>query len=466
MGLHLKVMHLLSSITSGVWAMKPDAANGYLGFAVKVLKGETPAAPEDWKERREASLPRFFEVNSSAVTLYSGVGMGVYNLDLLRSAPEGSIAHMSVEGPITQNGQQSGAMGTKERVRVLNAIRGMDNIAGVVTYFDTPGGAADGLREYFDAIQAISAAGKETTALVDSAFSAGYYMAAAHNRILAVNKMSQFGSIGTYITLMDVSGFFEKEGIRMEDIYATESTEKNGPYRAWLDGDKGPVTQMVDRYREDFVSAVKEGRGEGLSESALKGAAYFAPEAESLGLFDGYASLEESVLITIEAGNQRREAAQNQAIMDATEKLSTSVASKVMQALGFKPNSEEKAEEEILPQDEPIEAQTEEPTEAPEEEEEQKPEEAPEGALEEEPAEAEAVEAITARTEALQAENAELERKVELQERLNAAKAAAEAVSGDAVKGHQSDKPVTKRPPNAEQEGLKALGERFAKQFN
>ncbi|MCL2597375.1 MAG: S49 family peptidase [Paludibacter sp.] len=129
----------------------------------------------------------------------------------------------------------------------------------------------------------------------DFAASAAYGIASACDHIVANNNMAWVGSIGCYTTFVDYSKYWEKEGIRVEDIYADQSTEKNSEYREALKGNFEPMRKITSHFAEDFISRVENSRGEKLTAKRdvwATGKMFFAPQALKIGLIDEINSFE------------------------------------------------------------------------------------------------------------------------------------------------------------------------------
>ena len=107
------------------------------------------------------------------------------------------------------------------------------------------------------------------------------------------------GSIGVYTTLADFTGFYEKEGIKVHEIYSTLSTEKNKPYKEALKGNYEQIQNgVLDPLAAAFIGAIKTNRKKKLNTSEgnpFKGKLYMAEEAMAIGLIDSIGSFETAV---------------------------------------------------------------------------------------------------------------------------------------------------------------------------
>ncbi len=110
--------------------------------------------------------------------------------------------------------------------------------------------------------------------------------------------MDQLGSVGSYCTLFDFSGYLELNGIKMIEIYAPQSKDKNKDYRDALKGDTSLIEDDLKIHVDHFISFVKESRGPKAAASVKEwgtGKMFYAKEAVSLGLADGIISFDQVV---------------------------------------------------------------------------------------------------------------------------------------------------------------------------
>jgi ClpP class serine protease len=110
--------------------------------------------------------------------------------------------------------------------------------------------------------------------------------------------MDQLGSVGSYCTLLDYSGYLEKEGIKMHQIYAPQSVDKNKDYKDAIAGDYSAIEADLKIHVDEFISFVKTARGDkaAANESTWgTGKMFYADEAVKLGLADGIKSFEQVI---------------------------------------------------------------------------------------------------------------------------------------------------------------------------
>lgn len=126
----------------------------------------------------------------------------------------------------------------------------------------------------------------------DVAASGGYYIAAASDRIY-VNRSSIVGSIGVR---MDQFGFvdaMEKLGIERRLLTAGEHKGILDPFLPLPEAEREHAQRILDAIHEQFIHAVREGRGERLADNPdiFTGLYWTGEEGLELGLVDGFGDI-------------------------------------------------------------------------------------------------------------------------------------------------------------------------------
>ncbi|HRD54621.1 MAG TPA: hypothetical protein PKY96_18435, partial [Flavobacteriales bacterium] len=103
-------------------------------------------------------------------------------------------------------------------------------IVGVVLNIDSPGGNGNAMNLMANQVERMR---KPVVGLVSHgmACSAAYGIGSACDLMMTSGPMDEVGSIGTYVRLHDWSGADEKDGLKVHEIYATRSVEKNNLVR-------------------------------------------------------------------------------------------------------------------------------------------------------------------------------------------------------------------------------------------
>ena len=280
---------LMNQILRGKYFMRPEIAIGLGAQAADVLN----------KVDRNSRQKRSLRLNTMSA---SGVESSRLMMDmdddeeeeatggLYDSAPEGSVAIVPIKGSMMKYGTMC-EYGMVEIAEYITAAAVHKNIAAIVLDIDSGGGGVDAIAPIVDAINLAKANGKPVVASVDMACSAAYWAASACDYIVADNGISaEVGSIGVMCTFQDLTGYYEKEGVKVHHIYSSESQNKNEAFHLALEGKYELIRETeLDPLARSFQNAVKANRAGKLDLSAkgmLNGKTYFAEEALQIGLID------------------------------------------------------------------------------------------------------------------------------------------------------------------------------------
>ncbi|WP_308226651.1 S49 family peptidase [uncultured Prevotella sp.] len=205
------------------------------------------------------------------------------------------VAVLPVCGPITRNGDAC-SYGSIDFRDMMIQTSNHEECKGIIVYINSGGGSANAIPDYKYAIDYAHKKGKKVVALVDGdCYSAAMYLAVLCDEIYYVNVKDGFGSIGVY------GGFYtmksgEKNAYTNEtwnEVYATQSYNKNEWYRKATDGDYSLVQEDLDNLCEEFMSDVKAARPN-VTDDHLHGATFDAKDVKGI-LNDGQSTIAELV---------------------------------------------------------------------------------------------------------------------------------------------------------------------------
>ena len=205
------------------------------------------------------------------------------------------VVVLPVCGPITRNGDACSYGSIDFRDMMIQASN-REECKGIIVYINSGGGSANAIPDYKYAIDYAHKQGKKVVALVDGyCYSAAMYLAVLCDEIYYVNVKDGFGSIGVY------GGFYtmksgEKNAYTNEtwnEVYATQSYNKNEWYRKATDGDYSLLQEDLDALCEEFMSDVKAARPN-VTDEHLHGATFDAKDVEGI-LNDGQSTIAELV---------------------------------------------------------------------------------------------------------------------------------------------------------------------------
>lgn len=236
------------------------------------------------KNKKDCSV-KFFDSKNE---IYEGVFSG----DFSGKIKSDSIAVVPVMGAMMRDDYCDMALnfvaGTRSLERTISSLDKNQNINAIVLHVVTPGGQAMGNESLSNVIK-----DSKTPVLVyfEMMASAGVYSFQGADEIYGAENDSLWGSIGTYITLVDNSKMLESLGYNIKEIYATDSTEKNIEYREALNGNEEPMVEWLDKSNKDFINHVKKVRPSIQDDGKVfKGKIYTAKEAKKIGAIDGIGS--------------------------------------------------------------------------------------------------------------------------------------------------------------------------------
>lgn len=166
--------------------------------------------------------------------------------------------------------------------------------AGVILRINSPGGSPVQAGYVYDEIKRLRQEYpriKLYAVITDMCASGGYYVAAAADEIYA-DKASIVGSIGV---LMDGFGFVDtmkKVGVERRLMTAGEHKGLLDPFSPLKPDEISHVQGLLDNIHQQFIQAVKDGRGDRLSDSPqlFSGLFWSGEESVKLGLVDGLGS--------------------------------------------------------------------------------------------------------------------------------------------------------------------------------
>jgi signal peptide peptidase SppA len=172
------------------------------------------------------------------------------------------------------------------------------NIKGIILNIDSPGGEGFAAMEFSRLVKAIQ---KPIIAFIDDlSASAAYWITASTDWVVANSKAARIGSIGTYVTLADYEEFYKQKGIRLVEIYADKSTDKNKAYYdAIKKGDFSLIKQDVNKFNEIFLQSVAVSRNEEINPDQKiwgTGKLFDAEDAIKIGLIDEIATWEDTIV--------------------------------------------------------------------------------------------------------------------------------------------------------------------------
>ncbi len=214
---------------------------------------------------------------------------------------EASLTKVTINEKHTALVELTGVIADKEIAsadHIVTALRdAFDNekAAGVILRINSPGGSPVQSGYIYDEILRLRKENPDTplyAVVTDICASGGYYIASAADKIYA-DKASIVGSIGVR---MDNFGFvdaIEKLGVERRTLTAGENKALLDPFLPENEKTKVHMQNMLSEIHQQFINAVKEGRGDRLDtsvEGLFSGLIWTGETAVKNGLVDELAS--------------------------------------------------------------------------------------------------------------------------------------------------------------------------------
>lgn len=169
-----------------------------------------------------------------------------------------------------------------------------DNTAGVIVRINSPGGSPVQAGYINDEILRLRAEYPDIplyAVITDICASGGYYVAAAADKVFA-DKSSIVGSIGVIINGFGFVDAIEKLGIERRLLAAGEHKGLLDPFSPLKTDEVSHFKKMLAQIHQQFIDAVREGRGDRLSSdpTVFSGLVWTGEESLALGLVDALGS--------------------------------------------------------------------------------------------------------------------------------------------------------------------------------
>ena len=245
----------------------------------------------DLRERRAARRWRIFR--SLVWMLLFGALIWLLVADMLPTSKT-TVPHtamVTIKGEIADTGEASAEY-------VLPALRSAledDGAQALVLLINSPGGSPVQAGLINDEIRRLRALHKKPIYAVveETCASAAYYIASAADKIY-VNKASIVGSIGVLMDGFGFTGTMEKLGVERRLLTAGENKGFLDPFSPQSATQRGYAQQMLDQIHQQFIDAVKRGRGDRLkvNDETFSGLFWTGEQAVGMGLADAYGSLD------------------------------------------------------------------------------------------------------------------------------------------------------------------------------
>ncbi|MGI4861803.1 MAG: S49 family peptidase [Janthinobacterium lividum] len=197
-------------------------------------------------------------------------------------------ALISVRGEISAKSEAS----SENIDEALEAAFADPQTAGIVLQINSPGGSPVEAGIVYRNIRRLRQAHPKIplyAVIGDVGASGAYYIAAAADRIY-VDPASIVGSIGVIMENFGFTGLMDKLGVERRVQTAGENKAIGDPFSPENPVQKQHIQQMLDQIHQQFIKAVKDGRGARLHETPdmFSGLFWTGEQSVQMGLADGF----------------------------------------------------------------------------------------------------------------------------------------------------------------------------------
>lgn len=210
------------------------------------------------------------------------------------------------EGPVggkhTALVEMQGVIAARNEASAENVISGLQeafkdkNTKGVILLINSPGGSPVQSGQIYDEIKRLRAKHPEIplyAVVEDICASGGYYVAAAADKIY-VDKASIVGSVGVLMDSFGFTGTLDKLGVERRLLSAGENKGFLDPFSPLNGAHKEHAQTMLGEIHQQFIQAVRQGRGKRLKETPemFSGLIWTGEKSIEMGLADALGSME------------------------------------------------------------------------------------------------------------------------------------------------------------------------------
>ncbi|MCL2308679.1 MAG: signal peptide peptidase SppA [Proteobacteria bacterium] len=243
------------------------------------------------EQRRARRWRLFFRLATLAIIILLIVA-GFMDKNNSRNCSNDCTALVQLNGAIALDTDAS----AEHIMSALKSAFTAKHVRGVVLEINSPGGSPVQAGQIYDEIKRLREEYPKIPLYVvvgEMAASGGYYVAAAADEIY-VDKASLVGSIGVIMMNFGFTEAMQKLGIEQRTMTAGKNKAFMDPFSPVNETQKEHVQKLLDSIHQQFIAAVRNGRGERLRETPemFSGLIWNGDEAVTLGLADGLGSVD------------------------------------------------------------------------------------------------------------------------------------------------------------------------------
>ena len=258
----------------GLWSMEPTSLKTRAGMVVAGLHGEL--------DPTEGLQAEFYSTNTRVMGSPDSVG-----------SQEKFVAVIPVHGAITKKKSKFAETSALEIRRMVRQMAADESVSKIILHIDSPGGAVSGISDLASEIKAAASVKPVVAFIEDMGASAAYWIASQCTEVVA-NEGAFVGSLGTYGLIHDVSGAYERQGVKVH-LISSGGIKGKGAEGTVIDKEVlADQQRVVDTINALFKADVARGRNfsQKKIDSLFDGRVHGASEALSIGLIDRVGSFD------------------------------------------------------------------------------------------------------------------------------------------------------------------------------
>ena len=243
--------------------------------------------------RKDRIWRRWFRLGVGFLVIGTAAALVVLSGVEGEAVPETYTAVVEVSGVIGVDDDSSASTLETQFEKAFSA----PGTQGVIALINSPGGSpvqSGQLHRALRRLRDLYAQIPLYAVITDIGASGGYYVAVAAEQIF-VDPASIVGSIGVVINSFGFVDTLKKLGVERRVLTAGEHKAMFDPFAPARPEEQGYLQVMLDTIHQQFIRAVKVGRGDRLNEDpeVFSGRVWTGERAISIGLADGFGSVRE-----------------------------------------------------------------------------------------------------------------------------------------------------------------------------
>lgn len=208
---------------------------------------ETENILERRRLRRKLGLWRVVAIAAGVIAL-GLMAISLSSKQLMLGKPQ--IARVVIEGVITED---------RKQLQLLKRLAKADNVKGVILFVNSPGGTTTGGEALYGAIRDL-AKKKPVVAQFGTVAASAAYIAGLGTDYIVARGNSITGSVGVIMQWPELTGLFEKLGIKMHEIKSGKLKAVPSPFQPLDEETRRVTSDMILEGQSWFVGLVKERR--------------------------------------------------------------------------------------------------------------------------------------------------------------------------------------------------------------